>query len=543
MASAMRRLGSVWSTKGLARETPTPWQPRRASHLSRQLQTRAPLRNPFPTDLIPDVVLDLDAEDHPHVRQYDDLDEAAEVAKWSENPQVEAIAGRLETFSREVAQADARMKDTASAFGPWRVTDRDILSVALRGGASPAGSAATDEESGPGNASIGQVLFRNGIPPRVTRDDSNTIQFMLHRQEIAERREFQSSEEFTSALENCQTLSEIRRFVSQASRTGAGCDTVSRCAVAISRQLSPFLQGPEEEHVVAVLKLVNNATLNLESRNLSIGQPLCYVGLLASSKAFQLPAVQRYLRIGLDADYFHMKDNTPVPAAAEPLTESLSAILKSLQTPPQQGKSDRPNRLARPAGTRSAVFGLLTGGSLTASARQPSVRSTMAGPESFTAARHVYLALLGELGALRTLWHECHWVSDGQPWRKVDTDALATAVVRYALDKKRDQHMPQNAAYGWTATGRYEEDVLLDLQSISSRDAVRPRSAAGTPLDLQEHATAELLAIPGAVLADGGFRAAVARAFDRDQIRDAMEDLQTLVDGPYLAARLDKNER
>ena len=67
---------------------------------------------------LPNVVLDLDAEDNPHGRQYDDVDEEIEVAKWARNEKVDAIAERLEVFSEEMVETEAFMKSTASTVNP-----------------------------------------------------------------------------------------------------------------------------------------------------------------------------------------------------------------------------------------------------------------------------------------------------------------------------------------------------------------------------------------------------------------------------------------
>jgi hypothetical protein len=104
-------------------------------HVARREDKQQPL-DPRPEDLftMPDVVLDLDMQDRSGVREFGWADEQKFLEQWRESPKRTKLRSELSAFSKEVEISRERAgKVVSDPTNPWRITDHDILSVALRG--------------------------------------------------------------------------------------------------------------------------------------------------------------------------------------------------------------------------------------------------------------------------------------------------------------------------------------------------------------------------------------------------------------------------
>jgi hypothetical protein len=104
-------------------------------HVARQEDKQQPLK-PRPEDLftMPDVVLDLDMQGRSGVREFGWADEQKFLEQWRESPKRAQVRSELTAFSKEIEMSRERAgKVLSDPTNPWRITDHDILSVALRG--------------------------------------------------------------------------------------------------------------------------------------------------------------------------------------------------------------------------------------------------------------------------------------------------------------------------------------------------------------------------------------------------------------------------
>src|SRR3569833_1017842 len=583
----MKRLGASWSVGKLCRGVVQQPQHHAKTISSLALRRRkgrpgGPLRKTYPTLDIPYLVLDLDAEDNPHVRLYDEVDKELESSKWKANAQVEAILERLDEFHDEVAETKQWMQSTASRPNPWRVSDQDILAIALLG--------SDPESTGPHShgSAVTEVVYRNGIPSRVKSDRDKTIPFLLQRQAIAgkqpstaktaiksdaaasqgvfwkvassesslseTRREITSGDDFRRALGSCQGIVEIRRLIAPLVRTEAGCKIVSQSSAQVAQSLARLTEaGASGDDLAAALTLVHNLTNGLASRSIDIGAPLCQLGLQLSSLTLQPAAIRKYLGIGLEAGY--LSGESDAAGASSTISASLAAILRALRTP-QSGPDASPD-LLRWKGTQSGHLTLLTGQSIVAGL-QPAFRTAL--PNSAAAAHATYLQLLAELGAVRSLLHERHSSSnplesrDGKSQKQapptvyIPAETLVTAVLR-STENKSWRRLQESAAStlgdGWDdgllATGSVHDDISRDIRDVSTH-AAHPASAAslGTSRTARvSHSPVSTLKLPdmgSAKAVDAeflNFQESVVRAYGKTAIQDAMKDIGSLAEHPY----------
>jgi len=538
----MKRLDRCRGGHGLSTGIKPRFQVRSMSvdiRRKRKIKPGYPLRKTFPLFQIPNLVLDLDAENAPRVRQYDEVDEELEAAKWSQNEKVDAVLGRIRTFSDEVSKAGQNMESTASVPNPWRISAQDILSVALLGTSQPSPSVGREQAAPAATTNqsslLGEVLRRNGIPSRVLHDENKVIEFMLHRQRIA-KTQIETPEDLSRVLGTCASIPEMRRLVFQTMRTQAGSAIVSRCDADIIRILGLSLKLQSSgEGVFDGLTFLHGLTNNLSSRKIDIGAPLCLLGLELSSRALQPAAIRKYLDIGSAANYFVWDaEHAENRAASRAISASLAALLETFQPPaPGHSTTGRPFRWG---GSQTELFTILTGRNLATSVVQPSFRATL--PPFATQARHFYLRLMAELGAVRALWHEGIASSRrGQSQQPLlpPPDLLAAAVLRYAEYTARAARDPP--ARGLGATGQLMEDLLLDLQTVArygdrSAETSASQHPPGTPgrLALPDMQPTRALAV--------SFLDDVVEAFGQKSAAAAMESIGRLLEHEQVASWL-----
>lgn len=433
---------------------------------------RLKVKSNLPTFDLPLVVLDLDSEHSPHVRPFNDEDAAQQKAKWAYDPILPEAEKRVAQLEEDMIQDKDKMdRMLAARYHPYKISDLDVLSVALLGGdATP--TLQVDQADTPMDQNTlrhdtllrdrNLALHRNGIPQRILDRDANTIiHFLLHRQ----RQEPASLETasaslnvgpsgtFEAAVKDCRSLNQLKRLCSHNLSSGQVALTPTSMDYIARWFTDSKFKKSSRNHGQDALKFVNNLTMRQLSGNTGLSPSLSRVGLALAANAALLPAIIQYLHICLSQGF--------IVGSTEDQPATLGAIgVGILQTLQQGGGSAR--------GTRPELFTLLTGRPLAGSTVQPSLfgsslRSVGDDPET----HRIYVRLLGQLGAYRLLWHS--WKNGAGKkmgrYKSVYYSAL-TRCAEVLRDAKNVAGLDCT-----TATGDLERDAELDLQAIDALDA------------------------------------------------------------------------
>lgn len=426
---------------------------------------------------LPDVVLDLDAENSPHVRPFNEKDARQQIAKWGHNPILPEVEQRVDQLEKDIVKDKHRMNNILAArYHPHKISDVDVLSVALLGGNATASSQVDGEAADQGIQrhsdmlkGRNQALYSNGIPQRILAGDANTIvHFMLHRQRQASASHetasasvnAEPSDTLQGAIQQCKTLYVLERLCSHSLSSGheainpTSMDCIARWLTDSKRQ------KPSDSYNQNALKFVNNLTMRQLSGNTGLSPSLSRVGLALAAKLSLLPAIIQYLHICLSQGF--------IGVSAEDKPATLGAIGEGIIQALERGDGS-----AR--GTRPELFTLLTGRPLAGSTVQPSLfGSSLNSSEDDPETHLVYVQLLGQLGAYRLLWHS--WKRGAQKRMSRYEPFYYAALIRCA-EVLRDA---KNVAGldCTTATGDLERDAELDLQAIDALDAYYAESTS-----------------------------------------------------------------
>lgn len=420
---------------------------------------------------LPDVVLDLDAEDSPYVRPFDRREAARQTAKWRHDPMVPEVEQLAEQLRADILSDGLKMRHMLAArHHPLTISDHDVLSVALLGGNStpslPADGEAADDAARRFNALL-QIRYKsmraNGIPQRILARDPNTIiHFMLHRQKLVSASQETASvttgsdantsaTTFEESVQHGTNLGHLQRLCSN--NLSSGHEDISLAAMDhIARTLEKFKDSKTKHLTRQALKFVNNFTMRRLSANAELSPSMSLVGLVMAANLRLLPAVMQYLHICLSQGFIGTPQDEP---------ETLGVIGQGILETLEKGDG-----LAR--GTRPELFTLLTGRALAGSAVQPAlfgsrVSSSADDPHTY----HVYVQLLGQLGAWRLLWHS--WKRGSSERMRNHENLYYAAFIRCAevlSDAKNVAGLDCT-----TATGDLERDAELDFEAIDALDA------------------------------------------------------------------------
>lgn len=417
---------------------------------------------------LPDVVLDLDAEDSPYVRPFDKQDAVQQRAKWGYSPIFPEVEQRVDKLRAHILKDGENMRQMAAArHHPLKISDHDVLSVALLGGNAGASSLADGEAVDQGARRRDALLEHrdwamraNGIPQRILRRDANTIiHFMLHRQQLASAShetastssdgDANSSDTFEDAFHSCKGIVKLERLCSSSLSSGQ----ISPASMdLVARRLEDFKNSNPKRHTQHALKLVNNFTMRLLSANADLSPSMSLLGLVMAANLRLLPAIMQYLHICLSQGFIGKSQDKP-----EMLGEIGQGILGALE---------RGDGSAR--GTRPELFTLLTGRTHVGSAVQPALfGSSFSSSAEDPHTHHIYIQLLGQLGAYRLLWHS---------WKRGAKEMMRHYELHYYAAFVRCAEVLRDAKSVagldcTTATGDLERDAELDLQAIDALDA------------------------------------------------------------------------
>lgn len=417
---------------------------------------------------LPDIVLDLDAEDSPYVRLFNEQDAVQQTSKWGYNPLIPEIQRRVDEVRHDIIKDGKKMRQMLAApHDPYKITDHDVLSVALLGGNASASSLADGEATNEGVLRDNVLLKErdravnaNGIPQRILAGDANTIiHFMLHRQRLAPASHETASanteggadppDAFQAAVQRCKTIAQLERLCSS-SLSLRHEDITAASMDHVARRLEKL--NVSHKHSQNTLKLINNFTMRRLSTNADLSPSMSLVGLVMAANLRLLPAVIQYLHICLSQGFIGQSQDKP---------ETLAAIGQGILKALEQGQGSE-------RGIRPELFTLLTGRALTSSALQPALFGSSVGSSEEDPHTHqIYVQLLGELGAYRLLWHS--WKRGAEEKMKQYEPFYYAAFVR-CTEVLHDAKSVVGLDCT-TATGDLERDAELDLRTIDALDA------------------------------------------------------------------------
>ncbi|KJK90427.1 hypothetical protein H633G_05723 [Metarhizium anisopliae BRIP 53284] len=375
---------------------------------------------------MPNLLLDLDAEGTRHVRSVEETDEKLMTARWAEVPRRRAVQTRSKAFEEQLYESRGKAREIMSQpTNIWRITSHDIVSAALHGGPGPQRKSAreltpADVMSGPSSTTtpprnaeiIEKLRLENGIPQHAVNEDQLLLRWMTLRYNSLtqpspyHRRTAPSPEQLKRALQTQTTILGARRLVFQALSAGTSINSFqneTKPAISLPHQIRStcgyiLRQDPlNRDLYLQALTFLGNLSERLSSLDAQLGPILCGLALKLSAEIGSLEALPVWLY-----RCHHTSSNGKL------LMKDVLSTLTSLQG---TLRSKRPVNL-QTIEQRQLLFQLLTGIDENDTMAKDSFRTFgttfLEGDSSSTARRaySAYIALLGHLGAARTLWRE-----------------------------------------------------------------------------------------------------------------------------------------
>ncbi|KAI0013700.1 hypothetical protein F4779DRAFT_349466 [Xylariaceae sp. FL0662B] len=437
-----------------------------------------PVRVKYPDVRISDLVLDLDAEDNKYVRPFDKrLDQHLDPTRDQRDRYVTSVKRSVAKFEQDSKRYEETFQRTMTdKFHAWRITDHDILSVALvdvpenaRLPDRPELAATTHGLTSEDMSKA--VLEWNGIPHLVRDSGTKTTRYMLRRRWVTRRHPpgFTNEGALNETLQDCQAFSDVERLVTYIIGTKLGYQLVFKSIPAL---VDACQRTANTGTPTRVLSFLNNLELNLSSRNMPISRELSLYAFEFSLQYQVFPTAQKYLRMCLDSD--HQFSSSDKDTILKTLETSISAETENTMTCIRLHPVDR----------LLAIYGLLTGQVLGEQAPQPSLHDIMQDPTESSFQR--YLNCLIRLGAFRTIWHICHGhvpsiasrdgMKRSNPEKEGELDKLgksdpakvqAFAIALCEAIKRNDNILDSIQIANFTrAKGEYTQDCRLDMEAI-----------------------------------------------------------------------------
>ena len=346
---------------------------------------QVPMRKSFPTFEASSLVLDLDAEDNEGVRPFNpDIDgEVGDIhhpslAKRKRN--MAPMLARLSNFeTKSKSQGRTFNKTKNQLFNPSRLTDFDLLSVALHG--LPFSS---------------KILNRNGIPSGVRKSVPKTLSYMRRRRDVLEIPPINPLDEndFLKSLGKCRTLSGVERLVSSLllSTQPEVVKLVGDNSGAIANQCYQ-IHRDQSIDPVTMLGFMNDVSINLSSHGLAPSLAFEVIALDFAVMCRKVVAVQKYIK-------GHSVQSTD-PSIGDRRLKVLRVAQEALDRMQLFGPHKMTPRVRR----FLDIYSLLTGWNFGYPTPQPSTHI-------FYRANYRTLCLhvecLARLGAFRTMWYDWH---------------------------------------------------------------------------------------------------------------------------------------
>ncbi|KAK9774297.1 hypothetical protein AB5N19_06645 [Seiridium cardinale] len=542
----MQRLGTPWS---LNRRS-TVRQPfhQIVRHAGKKpwprIKTR-PMRPVTANFNINSLLLDLDAEHAEHVRQYDpDIDGTPEGRYAKKDRDRAAIGARIQVFLDSAKQDSDRFERIVRNRSYERhINDSDIIYTALERPKQKHQSIGPtlgllDNATDPPTCVLketrheghGDIIRWNGIRQNALQDPAKLLKYMLHQQEEAQTRSKLGSADSTwdgllcEVIHKQRSLLGLKRVVQFLLDTPNGSQLLSTVSGVVGEKCQKLAYGPQEAGVLEgtstrdLLFLCNNIVMNLLARAMPVKRQLWDFGLNLAVRYSAFSAARMHLAAGLKTDGDTMDMQSYL---SRPLTTILRALEAIEQDPMNIGPMDPLSRHP------NAIFSFLTGHDINGHHSLYSVHNSMIPlASSNSGAFHSYIKILGELGALRTLWHVYQRLPQILPENNTHNPAamIARAFSRIVRSAIKGQVSVVRFAHE-SATGNFEADCQLDLQTIrqSFRTTTQPFSDRNPKV---------VTAIFGTILEKD-----VLEAFGKADIKQSLAALQELLRVAVAASR------
>lgn len=435
---------------------------------------------------IKDLLLDLDAEDCKYVREFTETDETQAEKRAKDDPTRKRIQGQLESFKEQLYWSRRKhFEVTSQASNVWRLGTHDILSAALQGSPktslSPSshtnrsGSATTqdDVEVVESADATPWIFLENGLPTQGRKNDETLMTWLRLRQNAIESRQRYSDTRQTlgqvkTALSQQNSIAGIRRLVFQSLSSGHDEKAISHPLSAELRTacLNALDQtGSTQSGIQEVLALLGSLNERLSTNQSHLGGPLCGLGLRLSAQILKPEITLEYLWLGF------------LPYSWGHDSETRGDILYTLMTYSRHLRCPTRDSCLT-AFQRQVLLEVMTGvreekvheESFRTLATVAFLEDRDAGLQNALALYRAYIMLLGEVGAMATLWKE---------WR------LSAPVV-----EDRIGHEQVRLSSGYGVTDAFISAVKAALPIIVPHDEALPRD-----LDLAECVTVDSRAI------------------------------------------------
>lgn len=469
-----------------------------------------------PSFMVPIRVLDLDAEDSPYVRPFDqETDGLEQRLKWAVDPLLEELKAQAILHHREFNQEAAAMsRTTKEPFAPQALSDHDIFKVALLGTSASQGFSKDAPHST--LRPIQERLRDQGVPQSILdQGPVETIPFMLHRQRLAAKNMDKDARSVNKGnppelmhlgdeLDRSRNLSELRltalHLSSPLLRPYKGGNVMARLHQCLKQDHYPLEdlektcdQPSTVENWPDFLKFVNNFTISWLLHGHRVRPNMALFALQLASRHGIMPSILQYLQIFLSLK------------RARALLQSFSAV------PPQITRKilvalRQAGNLA--VGTRQQLLRLLLDVVPDPTSQHQSLLGSPADYRKRDPERYqLCLQVMGQLGALRLLWRAAPDSDDA---------ALVDAFHRFA------QLVSGVKGLDLTTTGdSAQTDFALDAHNMNTIDAHGAQStlhgsSSDTPIsDNSERLPSE----------------EIIAAFREQHISDAMRRFRQLIRG------------
>jgi len=203
---------------------------KKTNRARRRLRAKIEEMRANPPFQVSKLLLDLDSINCPGVRPYTEEDERMLTEQWRSTPSMDALYQRMCALKKEIEQAKFRWNAPLFPHDTRRVTERDVLAVALLGVPAPVKTAG-DETAALQEPPLGyfdsQAAWSIGLPPRITEDIHHTTHMLLHRLRIQPKLE----------AEKMDTPNGLRRSLDRVFRVEDKLETIQRL-------VAPLLQQP-----------------------------------------------------------------------------------------------------------------------------------------------------------------------------------------------------------------------------------------------------------------------------------------------------------
>ncbi|KAI1807937.1 hypothetical protein F4811DRAFT_376282 [Daldinia bambusicola] len=434
-----------------------PW-PKEESLLERQ-------RNPnLPRFELSELLLDLDAENSPYVRPFDEhIDGTTRTPKEQRRREIRPIrklAGRLQNLSKKY---ERQFAETASSkFSVWRITNYDILAVVLRDPLKKKPSLYENYAMNKKNS----LFDRNGIPYNVLDSPAKTVAYMLHRQKIANRIEPTRDDlkEFQEAIDSCRYLHEIERLVMDVIQTSAGRWLIANSTDAFAKMCTRVVKTARPD---AMLSFLNNLIMFLIQEKAGVPSLLLDCAITTSMQLGILETAQKYMGMARDrGTILHRKQ--------------VVTILRTLDGSITPATTDTGPYIPKdPTYPLLAIYGFLTGRVMGERELQPSIGDLMSDSTLWGACHKQYLLCLARLGAFRAMWHV--WLAHPKPLiGQTPKAGVFAEAINKALSANchlaKLSRAPSFTRVGQTYADHYQFDMRIIIESAGVFTMPQPTS-------------------------------------------------------------------